>query len=173
MVFSTLSALYGGYKAIDGLTGGAVSKALKNNAGMLVGAAARKLKSEKLKKLGNWVADQSQNLLGEDNEISKQLKDFKGQLNGEEFKLNSLKEKEKQPEYPPIEASPINSAPAPSPAPAPVTAVAPYDPNAYGRPFDPKTGGSNWFHYGRRYILAKIAKAKKLLKTKKKPRVLK
>ncbi|KAI5549435.1 protein of unknown function, DUF4107 family, partial [Trichomonas vaginalis G3] len=80
MVFSTLSALYGGYKAIDGLTGGAVSKALKNNAGMLVGAAARKLKSEKLKKLGNWVADQSQNLLGEDNEISKQLKDFKGQL---------------------------------------------------------------------------------------------
>ncbi|EAY18533.1 hypothetical protein TVAG_249470 [Trichomonas vaginalis G3] len=169
MVFSTLSALYGGYKAIDGLTGGAVSKALKNNAGMLVGAAARKLKSEKLKKLGNWVADQSQNLLGEDNEISKQLKDFKGQLNGEEFKLNSLKEKEKQPEYPPIEAPPINSAPAP----APVTAVAPYDPGGYGRPFDPKTGGSNWFHYGRRYILAKIAKAKKLLKTKKKPRVLK
>ncbi|KAI5498905.1 protein of unknown function, DUF4107 family, partial [Trichomonas vaginalis G3] len=97
---------------------------------MLVGAAARKLKSEKLKKLGNWVADQSQNLLGEDNEISKQLKDFKGQLNGEEFKLNSLKEKEKQPEYPPIEASPINSAPAP------VTAVAPYDPGGYGRPFD-------------------------------------
>ncbi|KAI5505329.1 protein of unknown function, DUF4107 family [Trichomonas vaginalis G3] len=169
MVFSTLSALYGGYKAIDGLTGGAVSKALKNNAGMLVGAAARKLKSEKLKKLGNWVADQSQNLLGEDNEISKQLKDFKGQLNGEEFKLNSLKEKEKQPEYPPIEAPPINSAPAP----APVTAVAPYDPGGYGRPFDPKTGGSNWFHYGRRYILAKIAKTKKLLKTKKKPRVLK
>ena len=169
MVFSTLSALYGGYKAIDGLTGGAVSKALKNNAGMLVGAAARKLKSEKLKKLGNWVADQSQNLLGEDNEISKQLKDFKGQLNGEEFKLNSLKEKEKQPEYPPIEAPPINSPPAP----APVTAVAPYDPGGYGRPFDPKTGGSNWFHYGRRYILAKIAKAKKLLKTKKKPRVLK
>ncbi|KAI5544435.1 protein of unknown function, DUF4107 family, partial [Trichomonas vaginalis G3] len=135
--------------------------------------AARKLKSEKLKKLGNWVADQSQNLLGEDNEISMQLKDFKGQLNGEEFKLNSLKEKEKQPEYPPIEAPPINSAPAPSPAPAPVTAVAPYDPGGYGRPFDPKTGGSNWFHYGRRYILAKIAKAKKLLKTKKKPRVLK
>ncbi|EAX98006.1 hypothetical protein TVAG_114580 [Trichomonas vaginalis G3] len=167
MVFSTLSALYGGYKAIDGLTGGAVSKALKNNAGMLVGAAARKLKSEKLKKLGNWVADQSQNLLGEDNEISKQLKDFKGQLNGEEFKLNSLKEKEKQPEYPPVEAPPINSAPAP------VTAVAPYDPGGYGRPFDPKTGDSNWFHYGRRYILAKIAKAKKLLKTKKKPRVLK
>ncbi|EAX97639.1 hypothetical protein TVAG_382630 [Trichomonas vaginalis G3] len=169
MVFSTLSALYGGYKAIDGLTGGVVSKALKNNAGMLVGAAARKLKSEKLKKLGNWVADQSQNLLGENNEISKQLKDFKGQLNGEEFKLNSLKEKEKQPEYPPIEAPPINSAPAP----APVTAVAPYDPGGYGRPFDPKTGGSNWFHYGRRYILAKIAKTKKLLKTKKKPRVLK
>ncbi|EAX70283.1 hypothetical protein TVAG_116030 [Trichomonas vaginalis G3] len=169
MVFSTLSALYGGYKAIDGLTGGAVSKALKNNTGMLVGAAARKLKSEKLKKLGNWVADQSQNLLGEDNEISKQLKDFKGQLNGEEFKLNSLKEKEKQPEYPPVEAPPINSAPAP----APVTAVAPYDPGGYGRHFDPKTGGSNWFHYGRRYILAKIAKAKKPLKTKKKPRVLK
>ncbi|EAX72004.1 hypothetical protein TVAG_523180 [Trichomonas vaginalis G3] len=61
----------------------------------------------------------------------------------------------------------------------PPSVVLPYGPygmygNPYERPFNPLTGGSNWYHYGRRRKTVKLeTDVKKATKKKPRKRVIK
>ncbi|EAX68486.1 hypothetical protein TVAG_535820 [Trichomonas vaginalis G3] len=147
------------------MSGGRVSKTLDANKGKIGGWVAKKLRLNKIgliNKASNLVATESENALGKDDEFAKHAKDFNDQMKGETMHLNRFdgtKENVSSPQLPPV--------------------VLPYGPygmygNPYERPFDPLTGGSNWYHYGRRRKTVKLeTDVKKATKKKPRKRVIK
>ncbi|EAY10583.1 hypothetical protein TVAG_281830 [Trichomonas vaginalis G3] len=152
----------GAYDAVNKISGGRVSKTLDANKGKIGGWVAKKLRLNKIgliNKASNLVATESENALGKDDEFAKHAKDFNDQMKGETMHLNRFDGTKENVSSPLV--------------------VLPYGPygmygNPYERPFDPLTGGSNWYHYGRRRKTVKLeTDVKKATKKKPRKRVIK
>ncbi|EAX81304.1 hypothetical protein TVAG_337420, partial [Trichomonas vaginalis G3] len=124
----------GAYDAVNKMSGGRVLKTLDANKGKIGGWVAKKLRLNKIgliNKASNLVATESENALGKNDEFAKHTKDFNDQMKGETMHLNRVDGTKENVSSPPV--------------------VLPYGPygmygNPYERPFDPLTGGSNWYH---------------------------